>query len=201
MPLRVITPSTVVERFAPAGGAFRPSQSTHPRGHGYAQEPAPQPITRPADGRLSLTGTKQKTMPPLTTTESTTGQHTASRTTTQTTPNAANRLRTTMAAVRLSFTWLGVRKTLAPDQRTTAARLFHTDRELLSARMTPTGPGLRSSRAVGWPRSWTSRSFRLRRTSCPWLSLRATRSKGYASGLPVGACRRIGRGCIRGRKG
>ena len=36
--------------------------------------------------------------------------------------------------------------------------------------------------------------------SAPWLSLRAIRSKGYASGLPDGACRRIGRGCIRGRK-
>ena len=38
-----------------------------------------------------------------------------------------------MAAVKLSFTWLGVRKTLAPEQRTTAARAFHADRELLSA--------------------------------------------------------------------
>jgi hypothetical protein len=38
-----------------------------------------------------------------------------------------------MAAVRLAFTWLGVRKTLAPEQRTTAARAFHADRELLSA--------------------------------------------------------------------
>jgi len=38
-----------------------------------------------------------------------------------------------MAAVRLAFTWLGVRKTLAPEQRTTAARVFHADRELLSA--------------------------------------------------------------------
>ena len=38
-------------------------------------------------------------------------------------------------------------------------------------------------------------------SSYPWLSLRATRSKGYASGLPVGACRLIGRACIRGRKG
>jgi hypothetical protein len=65
--------------------------------------------------------------------------------------------------------------------------------------MTPTGPGLRSSRAAGWRRSWTSRSFRLRRTSCPWLSLQATRSRGYDSGLLVGACRRIGRVCIRGR--
>ena len=48
--------------------------------------------------------------------------------------NAAQRLRTAMAAVRLAFTWLGVRKTLAPEQRTTAARAFHADRELLSAR-------------------------------------------------------------------
>jgi hypothetical protein len=38
-----------------------------------------------------------------------------------------------MAAVRLAFTWLGVRKTLAPEQRTTAARAFHADRELLTA--------------------------------------------------------------------
>ena len=80
-------------------------------------------------------------MSTATTTEPTTSPHTTSRTTiqptntptTQTSPNAANRLRTTMAAVRLAFTWLGVRKTLAPEQRTTAARAFHADRELLSA--------------------------------------------------------------------
>ena len=61
-------------------------------------------------------------MSTATTTSHDTGQHTASRSTTQptdtpvtqTTPNAAQRLRTTMAAVKLSFTWLGVRKTLAP---------------------------------------------------------------------------------------
>ncbi|MEI8319772.1 MAG: hypothetical protein WCH79_17680, partial [Planctomycetia bacterium] len=52
---------------------------------------------------------------------------------TQTERSAANRLRTTMAAVRLAFTWLGVRKTLAPEQRTTAARAFQADRDLLSA--------------------------------------------------------------------
>ena len=52
---------------------------------------------------------------------------------TQTTPNAAQRLRTTFVPVRLAFTRLGVRKTLAPEQRTTAARAFHADRELLSA--------------------------------------------------------------------
>jgi hypothetical protein len=75
------------------------------------------------------------------TTSHDTGQHTTSRTTTQPTTNpatqlersAAQRLRTTMAAVRLAFTWLGVRKALAPEQRTTAARAFHAGRELRSA--------------------------------------------------------------------
>ncbi len=80
-------------------------------------------------------------MSTATTTSHDTGQHTTSRTATQPTHtpttqlerSAAQRLRTTMAAVKLSFTWLGVRKTLAPEQRTTAARAFHADRELLSA--------------------------------------------------------------------
>ena len=80
-------------------------------------------------------------MSTATTTSSDSGQRAASRSTTPPTNNpttqlersAANRLRTTMAAVKLSFTWLGVRKTLAPEQRTTAARAFHADRELLSA--------------------------------------------------------------------
>jgi hypothetical protein len=80
-------------------------------------------------------------MSTFTTTSHDTGQHTASRTTfqppntptTQLEQSAAQRLRTTMAAVKLAFTWLGVRKTLAPEQRTTAARAFHADRELLSA--------------------------------------------------------------------
>ena len=59
---------------------------------------------------------------------------------------------------------------------------------------------LRSSRAAGWRRSWKCRSFRPRSTSSPWLSLRAKRSRGYASGPLVGACRRIGRACIRARR-
>ncbi len=67
------------------------------------------------------------------TTDQTTSRRTTTNPTTQTSPNATNRLRTTMAAVKLAFTWLGVRKTLAPEQRTTAARAFHADRELLSA--------------------------------------------------------------------
>jgi hypothetical protein len=45
--------------------------------------------------------------------------------------------------------------------------------------------GLRTTMAAVW--------------SSPKLSLRAKRSRGYASGLPVGACRRTGRACIRGR--
>ena len=32
-------------------------------------------------------------------------------------PSPAEQLRTTMAAMRLSFTWFGTRKTLSPDQR------------------------------------------------------------------------------------
>ena len=80
-------------------------------------------------------------MSTFTTASHDTGQHTTSRTTTQPTNtpttqlerSAAQRLRTTMAAVRLAFMWLGVRKTLAPEQRTTAARAFHADRELLTA--------------------------------------------------------------------
>jgi hypothetical protein len=76
-----------------------------------------------------------------TTTSHDTGQQTSPRgrqreaqqPATQLKRSAANRLRTTMAAVRLAFTWLGVRKTLAPEQRTTAARAFHADREFLSA--------------------------------------------------------------------
>jgi hypothetical protein len=91
---------------------------------------------------LSQTKNRNHFMSTATTTSHDTGQHTLSRTTTQpitnpatqTSPSAAQRLRTTMAAVKLSFTWLGVRKTLAPEQRTTAARAFHADGELLSAR-------------------------------------------------------------------
>jgi hypothetical protein len=76
-------------------------------------------------------------MPTTITTSHDTSQNQSPRSTTQPTAqlerSAAQRLRTTMAAVKLAFTWLGVRKTLAPEQRTTAARAFHADRELLSA--------------------------------------------------------------------
>src|SRR5438105_12697441 len=50
-----------------------------------------------------------------------------------TTVTPAQRLRTTMAAVRVSFTWFGVKKSLTPEQRATAAEAFDADSQLLSA--------------------------------------------------------------------
>jgi len=46
---------------------------------------------------------------------------------------AATRLRTTMAAARLSFTWLGVRKTLTSEQKNQAADSFGAEGKFLSA--------------------------------------------------------------------
>ena len=46
---------------------------------------------------------------------------------------AAERLRTTMAAVRVSFTWLGVRKTLTAEQQAEAAEPFGANAQFLSA--------------------------------------------------------------------
>ena len=50
-----------------------------------------------------------------------------------TTATAARRLRTTMAAVRLSFVWLGVRKSLTVEQRSQAAESFGAEGAFLSA--------------------------------------------------------------------
>jgi hypothetical protein len=52
--------------------------------------------------------------------------------TTTSTP-AAERLRTTMAAVRVSIKWLGVRKTLTPEQKNQAADAFGAEGGFLSA--------------------------------------------------------------------
>ena len=46
---------------------------------------------------------------------------------------AAERLRTTMAAVRLSISWFGVRKTLTPEQKAQAAESFGAEGQYLSA--------------------------------------------------------------------
>jgi hypothetical protein len=45
----------------------------------------------------------------------------------------SQRLRATMAAIRLAFTWLGVRKTLSNEQKSQAAETFGAEREFLSA--------------------------------------------------------------------
>jgi hypothetical protein len=55
----------------------------------------------------------------------------ATATTSTTTP--AQRLRTRMAAMRLAFTWFGVRKTLTEQQKAQAAESFGADGHLLSA--------------------------------------------------------------------
>jgi hypothetical protein len=49
------------------------------------------------------------------------------------TSTPAQRLRVTTAAVRLSFCWLGVRKTLTPEQKSQAAEPFGAEGEYLSA--------------------------------------------------------------------
>jgi hypothetical protein len=52
-----------------------------------------------------------------------------------TSPDApAERLRLTTAAVRVSIRWLGVRKTLTPEQKSQAAESFGAEGEFLSAR-------------------------------------------------------------------
>lgn len=47
--------------------------------------------------------------------------------------DSARRLRTTMAAMRLSFTWFGTRKTLSPKQKARAADSFGAQADCLSA--------------------------------------------------------------------
>lgn len=51
-----------------------------------------------------------------------------------TSASAAQRLRITSAAVRVSIRWLGVRKTLTPEQKTQAAESFGAEGDFLSAR-------------------------------------------------------------------
>ena len=45
----------------------------------------------------------------------------------------SRRLRATMAAVRVSFTWFGARKTLTPQQKAQAAESFGAEGDFLSA--------------------------------------------------------------------
>src|SRR3954452_10587317 len=50
-----------------------------------------------------------------------------------TTTTAAQRLRTTMAACRVRFTWFGTQKTLTPEQKAQAAEAFDAEGRFLSA--------------------------------------------------------------------
>jgi hypothetical protein len=50
-----------------------------------------------------------------------------------TTVTPAQRLRTTMAAVRVSFTWMGTKKSLSPEQKAQAAEAFDAEGQVLSA--------------------------------------------------------------------
>jgi len=52
---------------------------------------------------------------------------------TSSTTNAARRMRMQMAAVRLAFTWFGVRKSLSPQQKEEAAESFGAEGKYLSA--------------------------------------------------------------------
>ena len=52
---------------------------------------------------------------------------------TQTHVRPAQRLRTSMAAMRLSFTWFGVRKALSNEQKARAADAFDAEGDFLSA--------------------------------------------------------------------
>jgi hypothetical protein len=49
------------------------------------------------------------------------------------TTNPAQRLRSTMAAVRVSFNWMGTQKSLNPDQKARAAETFGAEGQYLSA--------------------------------------------------------------------
>jgi hypothetical protein len=58
---------------------------------------------------------------------------THSTNTTETRSEAARRLRNTMAACRVSFTWFGTSKSLTPEQRAAAAETFDAEGQFLSA--------------------------------------------------------------------
>ena len=51
----------------------------------------------------------------------------------QSSTSASDRLRSTMAAARLSFNWLGVRKSLTSSQKDQAANSFGAEGKFLSA--------------------------------------------------------------------
>src|SRR4051812_32532795 len=59
--------------------------------------------------------------------------HFESRTTPASTTTPSQRLRATMAACRVRFTWFGVQKSLTPEQKAQAAEAFDAEGQFLSA--------------------------------------------------------------------
>jgi hypothetical protein len=59
--------------------------------------------------------------------------HLETRTSPSLTTTPAQRLRATMAAVRVSFRWMGTQKTLSPEQKAQAAQAFDAEGPFLSA--------------------------------------------------------------------
>ncbi|MDR3623067.1 hypothetical protein [Paludisphaera borealis] len=83
---------------------------------------------------------------------------------TQSATTAGARLRTTMAAVRVSFTWFGVRKSLTPQQKAQAAESFDAEGRFLSAAkklIDTKHPAFRAVTAIrgGIEQSWKSQSL------------------------------------------
>jgi len=70
------------------------------------------------------------------------------------------RLRTSMAAMRLSFTWFGTRKSLSSEQRSQAASTFHAESKFLSAGKKLIDTSDPSFRAVTSVRSQASGYFK-----------------------------------------
>ncbi|HEY1065798.1 MAG TPA: hypothetical protein VGE52_06805 [Pirellulales bacterium] len=75
-------------------------------------------------------------------------------------PNAAVRLRTTTAAMRLSFTWFGVRKALSAEQKACAADAFGAEGDFVSAGKKLIDTRDPAFRAVGAVRRRTGSYFR-----------------------------------------
>jgi len=82
----------------------------------------------------------------------------------QSATTAGARLRTTMAAVRISYTWYGVRKSLTPQQKAQAAESFDAEGEFLSAAkklIDTKHPAFRAVTAVrgGIEQAWKAQSL------------------------------------------
>jgi hypothetical protein len=94
-----------------------------------------------------------------------------------TTAEAGARLRTTMAAVRVSFTWFGVRKSLTPPQKARAAESFDADGGSLSAAKKLIDAGHPAFRAVTAIRGRIEQSWRSQSLPFPEPGVRLIRQE------------------------